>query len=75
MLQSEFYLEDVDDPALLYRAMYPHHRSIYDVKHAAKIQHKKEWSTKQVDIFYNLTNRTIVSPREFVVKRVHFEVR
>ena len=75
MLQVEYYLPEVDDPAILYYANYPHHRLIYDMEHSNIIEHKKDWSSKQIDIMYNLTNRTIVSSREFVTKRIHFETR
>ena len=75
ILQSEYYLPNVDDPAILYMAMYPHHRLIYDAEMANIVKVKQELCSKQIDIIYNLTHKTIVSPREFCTKRVHFEVR
>lgn len=63
----------IDDPAVLYQAMTaPKHRLVYDKEISKIIELKPELSSKQIDVVYNLTNKTIVSPREFCTKRIHF---
>jgi hypothetical protein len=73
-LQCEWYFPDIDDPVVLFSAMRPHHRMIYDGDLTDTIKELPDYSSKQIYVLNNLTTRTIVAPREFYVKRIFFQV-
>ena len=75
LMATEAYFPDIDDPAILFCANSAKHRSTWDSKRNKEIREMPRKCSKQISVEYACSNRTVVSPREYIEKFIYFEVR
>lgn len=75
LMAFEAYYPDIDDPAILLCGNAARHRRHWDSKRNREIREMPNKGSKQISVEYACSNRTVVSPREYIEKKIYFEVR